>query len=155
MKTRRQPKSGAPLRARKLAVVLSALGLVCLPIRAQESTVRTDQVQEDGTHIRGKMIDRSRTTEQPVEPNTEYQSSAFDGLSPSALTDGERRVMLETVAPDSVAQNQVTLEDEAKGSRFASGRAVLLPPTIEVLNRLMRTLDGKRDIRGGLTACRE
>jgi flagellar motor protein MotB len=151
MKTRRQPKSGSPLRARKLAVVLSALGLVCLPIRAQESAVRADQVQEDGSQInsrlRGKMIDRSRTTEQPVEPNTEYQSSAFDGLSPSALTDGERRVMLETVAPDGAAQNQVTLQDEAKGSLFASGRAVLLPPTVEVLNGLMRTLEGKRDIR--------
>uniref|UniRef100_UPI0006878864 OmpA family protein n=1 Tax=Herbaspirillum sp. RV1423 TaxID=1443993 RepID=UPI0006878864 len=147
MKTRRQPKSGAPLRARKLAVVLSALGLVCLPIRAQEVAAGPGQVQEDGARIRGKMIDRSRTLDAPVAPNTEYQSAVFDGLSPSALTDGERKIMLETAAPDSAAQDKVTIEDEVRGSYFASGRAILLPRTIDVLNGLMRTLEGKRDIR--------
>lgn len=146
MKTRRQPKPGAPLRARKLAVVLSALGLVCLPIHAQETAAGTSQVKEDGTHIRGKMVDRSRTLDERAEPNTEIQSSAFDGLAPSSLTDGERRTMLQTVAPDSAAQGKLTIEDEVKGSRFASGKAILLPPTINVLNELMRTLDGKQDI---------
>lgn len=148
MKTRRRFAAATsaavtPLRARKLAVVLSTLGLICLPIRAQEAV----SGQQDEAHIRGKMVDRSRTFTEAVEPNTEYQSSAFDGLSPSMLSDGERKVMLETVAPAGDAQGGVNIEDEVKGSYFASGKALLLPRTIDVLNGLMRSLQGKRDIR--------
>ncbi|WP_082221575.1 OmpA family protein [Herbaspirillum chlorophenolicum] len=145
MKTRRRPTSAPTLRARKLAVVLSAVGLACLPVRAQESG-NAIAADADGAQIRGKMVDRSRTLLEPVAPNTEIQSSQFGQLPPSALTDGEKRVMLETVAPESEAQGKLKIEDEVAGSYFASGRAVLTPRTVAALNGLVASLQGKRDI---------
>ncbi|WP_158590409.1 OmpA family protein [Noviherbaspirillum cavernae] len=117
--------------------------MTCLPLRAQE----TGNTHEDAVNLRGKMVDRSRVDDAHVSPNSERQATEFAKLTPSALTLAERKTMLEAVAPEGAAQRSVVIEDEIKGSHFESGKAVLLPRTMEVLNGLLNNLKGKRDIR--------
>ena len=144
MKTGRRPTQVAALRAKKLAVTLSAAGLVCLPVAAQEAT--QGSTPDNSTALRGKMLDRSRTLVEAVAPNTETQSPQFDALSPSSLTDGQQRVMLETVAPQGQAQGEMKMMDEGGSSYFASGRAELTPRSVAMLADLAASLRGKRDI---------
>ena len=131
------------LRAKRIAVLLSALGMTYLPIRAQEIA----DIADPNFKVRGKMLDHNRTDPALVSPNSERQGSEFAGLSPSSLSFGERKIMLETVAPESAAQQQLVMEDKINASHFESGRAVLLPPTKEALNDLLHTLKDKRDIK--------
>jgi outer membrane protein OmpA-like peptidoglycan-associated protein len=144
MKTGRRPTQVAALRAKKLAVTLSAAGLVCLPVAAQDTT--QGSASDNGAALRGKMLDRSRTLVEAVAPNTETQSSQLDALSPSALTDGQQRIMLDTAAPQGPAQGELKMMDDGGDSYFASGLAELTPRSVAMLSALAASLQGKRDI---------
>jgi flagellar motor protein MotB len=130
------------IRAKRITILLGAVGMMsCLPIKAQD--VNT---QKNDDKVRGKMVDRSRVNDAAVAPDTEVQSTAFDGLQPSALTITERKTMLENVAPQADAQASVSLSDRAGTGHFDSGKAMLLPPTTQALDALVKQLQGKTDI---------
>ncbi len=140
MKAGRRPTQVAALRAKTLALTLSTAGLICLPVAAQESR------QEGTTALHGKMLDRSRTRVEVVAPNTETQSSQLDALSPSSLTNGQQRIMLETLAPEDQAQGKMRIEDEVGGRYFVSGRADVSAGSAATLATLAASLQGKRDV---------
>ncbi|WP_050477147.1 OmpA family protein [Herbaspirillum rhizosphaerae] len=131
------------LKAKRLAILLSALGMVYLPIRAQEVAGMRDEAID----IRGKMVDRSRTLAAAVSPNSEKQSGGFDKLQPSALSVAERKRMLGNAVPEGEAQRSIVIEDAVEFSYFESGKAALLARSKEVLGSLIQSLQDKRDIR--------
>lgn len=142
MKTGRHLIAGANLQATKVAIVLSALGLVCLPIRAEDVANKGNKEQ-----VRGKMIDHSRVDTGFIGRTTEMQSSQFDGLAPSSLTIVDRKTMLENTAPIAPAQQTVSVRDHIAGNNFESGRAELLPSAKAELDRLLASLKDKKDVR--------
>jgi outer membrane protein OmpA-like peptidoglycan-associated protein len=133
----------AGIRARRITLLLSAAGMMtCLPIRAQDIDAQNTDDQP-----RGKMIDRSRVRDAAVAPDTEMQRGEFDALEPSALTITDRKTMLENTAPQIAAQASVSLGDRVGSSHFDSGKAILLPQTKAALDELLKSLQGKTDIR--------
>jgi outer membrane protein OmpA-like peptidoglycan-associated protein len=139
MKTGRHFMTGANLQATKLAIVLSALGMICLPIHAADATEKEQ--------VRGKMIDHSRVDSAVIGRTTEIQSSQFDALNPSSLTITDRRTMLENTAPVAPAQQSVSVRDHIAGNNFESGRAKLLPAAVAELDKLLASLKDKQDVR--------
>lgn len=124
----------------RLVYLLGTIGFVCLGAHAQEQAPAQSSV-------RGKMLDHSQVADAAPPASSEREDPAFDSLPGSGLTQEQRQVMRETVAPTAPPTAATTLDDALSGANFASGKDVLLASAKTRLDQLVQQLRGKQNIR--------
>jgi outer membrane protein OmpA-like peptidoglycan-associated protein len=136
-----------PSRLSQLLAAVSGLALV-LAAPSQAQVAAPAQRSDEPT---GKRVDHSRVRALPLGVNTEREGPAFGGLSPSALTRPEVRMVTPAAAPTTPAPAPETrtaiVEDKLDSTNFESGRAELLPRAREQLIALAERMRGKQGLR--------
>ena len=136
-----------PSRLSQLLAAVSGLALV-LAAPSQAQVAAPAQRSDEPT---GKRVDHSRVRDLPLGVNTEREGPEFGGLSPSALTRPEVRMVTPAAAPTTPAPAPETrtaiVEDKLDSTNFESGRAGLLPRAREQLIALAERMRGKQGLR--------
>lgn len=129
--------------------LLAATSSVCMILAVPGMAPAQDAKAAPDFNARGKRLDYSRVTALLMGPNTEREGLAFAGLTPSAVTRQDVRIVAAPPRPlaPPVAVQTAVVEDKLDATTFESGRAELLPRARELLTALAERLRGKLGLR--------